>query len=50
MGGIGLLAAFGAGIASFLSPCAEVKSGTKVTVRGVIQADGSIKATSVAKQ
>jgi hypothetical protein len=37
-------------LTAFTPSCLEIKSGTKVTVRGVIQADGSVKATSVAKQ
>jgi hypothetical protein len=35
---------------TFTPPCAELKSGTKVKVKGVTQADGSVRATSVTKQ
>ena len=35
---------------AFTPACSTFKSGTKVTVKGVVQSDGSVKATSVAKQ
>ena len=35
---------------TFASPCSGFTSGTKVTVRGVVQAGGTVKATSLAKQ
>jgi hypothetical protein len=35
---------------TFTPACAELKSGNKVRVRGVTQADGSVRATSVTRQ
>jgi hypothetical protein len=35
---------------TFTPACSTFKSGNKVTVNGIRQADGSIKATSVSKQ
>lgn len=38
------------GATVFSLPCADLKSGTKVKVKGLVQAGGAVRATSVAKQ
>ena len=34
---------------TFAPVCTELKSGNKVTVKGITQADGSVRATSVTR-
>lgn len=48
--GVNGFSIFTDGSTAFAPACSTFKSGTKVFVQGVVQADGSVKATTVSKQ
>jgi len=48
--GVNGFSIFTDGSTVFTPGCSTFKSGTKVSVKGVVQSDGSVKATSVTKQ